>query len=128
MLKLTYTETSFYLERLTQPLENWVQGRVIFAIRVGQRLCLEPYTASFLLPVDLPGVNTLKTQARKDDTEVLNVCSCDAEFIEVTLKGSWLSNTCETATGVFVTNMNDCTEVFLQKLWLEAQSLAVADC
>lgn len=38
MLKLTYTETSFHLECLTQSLEEWVAQRVILALRVGQSL------------------------------------------------------------------------------------------
>lgn len=31
MLKLTYTESSFYLECLTLSLEEWVAQRVIFS-------------------------------------------------------------------------------------------------
>ncbi|MEM9926593.1 MAG: alr0857 family protein, partial [Cyanobacteria bacterium P01_D01_bin.50] len=59
MLKLTYTENSFYLELLTQSVEEWIQARVILTLRVGQSLCVEPSTASFLLPVDLPGLGQL---------------------------------------------------------------------
>jgi hypothetical protein len=121
MLKLTYTEGSFYLECLTHSLEEWVAQRVILALRVGQSLCIEPSTASFLLPVDLPGVEILKAGVKRDDGEIMSLCTCDAEYMEVTLQGSWLSEGSEGAVGVFVTTLSDRTEFFLHKLWQEAQ-------
>ena len=129
MLKLTYTEKSFYLECLTQSLAQWVQGRVILALRVGQRLCVEPSTASFLLPVDLPGVEALRAEVLKaeikgDDKEIIALSVCDAEYIEVTLRGSWISNGSEDAEGVFITAISERTEFFVHKLWQEAQKSA----
>lgn len=122
MLKLTYTERSFYLECLTLSLEEWITQRVIFALRVGQSLYIEPNTASFLLPVDLPGVERLKAEVKRDDREIMALFVCDAEYIEVRLRGSWLSDGSEEAVGVFVTTMSDRTEYFLHKLWQEAQA------
>ena len=122
MLKLTYTETSFYLECIAQSLEEWVQARVIFALRVGQYLCVKPSTASFLLPVDLSGVERLKVLACRDDREFIALDACDADYMEVTLRGSWLSDSFEDADGLFVTAMSDRTEFFLHELWLEAQA------
>jgi hypothetical protein len=122
MLKLTYTENSFYLECLTQSLEDWVQARVILALRVGQSLCVEPSNASFLLPADLPGVEKLKAEVKRDDREIIDLSTCDTEYMEVTLQGSWLSSGCEDSAGVFVTGISDRVEFFLQKLWQEAQT------
>ncbi|MCF2147282.1 hypothetical protein IQ276_012815 [Desmonostoc muscorum LEGE 12446] len=124
MLKLTYTENSFYLEFITQSLEEWVAQRVILALRVGQTLSVEPSTASFLLPVDLPGVEVLKGEVKRDDREIIALCVCDSEYVEVTLRGSWLSDGSEDAVGVFVTTMSDRAEFFLHKLWQEAQACA----
>ncbi len=133
MLKLTYTENSFYLEHLTLSLEEWVAQRVILALRVGQPLHLEPSTASFLLPVDLPGVERLKAEVKRHDSEIVTVSVCDGEYLEITLQGSWLSNGSEDAVGVFVTTISDCAscstrgerlEFFIQKLWQEAQVCA----
>lgn len=124
MLKLTYMETGFHLEYLTQSLEEWVQSRVILALRVCQPLCVEPSTASFLLPVDLFGLERLQTEVKCDDREILSFCVCDPECVEVTLRGAWLSNGSEDANGLFVTAISDRTEFFLHKLWLEAQSYA----
>ncbi|WP_445629934.1 alr0857 family protein [Nostoc sp. DSM 114167] len=124
MLKLTYTESSFDLECITLSLEEWVAQRVILALRVGQSLCIEPSTASFLLPVDLPGVEVLRSEVKRDDREIIALCACDAEYMEVTLRGSWLSVSSKDSVGVFVTTMSDRAEFFLHKLWQEAQSCA----
>ncbi|MBD2771590.1 alr0857 family protein [Iningainema tapete] len=124
MLKLTYTETSFYLECLAQSLEQWVAQRVILALRIGHRLCVESSTASFLLPVDLPGVEVLEQIVKRDDREIIALSVCDTEYLEVTLQGSWLSDGSTEADGVFVTTMSDRTEFFLHKLWLEAHKSA----
>ncbi|MEH2174550.1 alr0857 family protein [Nostoc sp.] len=124
MLKLTYTESSFDLECLTLSLEEWVAQRVILALRVGQSLCIEPSTASFLLPVDLPGVEVLRSEVKRDDREIIALCACDTEYMEVTLRGSWLSDSSKDSVGVFVTTMSDRAEFFLHKLWQEAQSCA----
>jgi hypothetical protein len=121
MLKLTYTDRSFYLECLTLSLEEWVAQRVILAMRVGQCLCVEPSTASFLLPIDLPGVEVLKDEVKRDDREIITLCACDTEYMEVTLRGSWLSDGSEDAVGVFVTTISDRAEFFLHKLWQESQ-------
>jgi hypothetical protein len=124
MLKLTYTENSFYLECLTQSLEEWVAQRVILALRVGQTLSVEPSTASFLLPIDLRGVEVLKAEVKRDDREIIALCVCDTEYVEVTLRGSWLSDASEDVEGVFITTMSDRAEFFLCKLWQEAQACA----
>lgn len=124
MLKLTYMETGFHLEYLTQSLEEWVQSRVILALRVCQPLCVEPSTASFLLPIDLLGLERLQTELKRDDREILSLCVCDPECVEVTLRGAWLSDGSEDGNGLFVTAISDRTELFLHKLWLETQSCA----
>ena len=126
MLKLTYTERSFYLECLSLSLEEWVAQRVILALRVGQSICVETSTASFLLPVDFPGVERLKAEVKRNDSEIMELSTCDSEYLEVTLRGSWLSDGSKDAVGVFVTTMSDRTEFFLHKIWQEAQACASA--
>lgn len=122
MLKFTYTETSFHLERLALSLEEVVATRVILAMRVGQSLCVEPITASFLLPSNLPGLHYLETEAKRENSEVISVCVADAEFVEISLHGTWIAADYETAEGVFVTSLYDRTEFFLVKLWKEAEN------
>ncbi|MGB3651475.1 MAG: alr0857 family protein [Rivularia sp. (in: cyanobacteria)] len=125
MLKLTYTENSFYLELLTQSVEEWIQARVILTLRVGQSLCVEPSTATFLLPVDLPGLGQLHAQVEQDSNrEVIELYACDTEFLEVSLRGYWLSVNAQSISGGFVTTMSHSTESFLHNLWLEARKSA----
>jgi hypothetical protein len=124
MLKLTYTENGFYLECLTQSLETWVAQRVILALRVSQALRVEPTTASFLLPLDLPGVERLKTELKHHDSAIIGLSNCDAEYLEITLEGSWLCDGNDDAVGVFVTTMSYSAEFILDKLWQEAQVCA----
>jgi hypothetical protein len=74
--------------------------------------------------VDLPGVERLKAEVQQHDSETMALSVCDAEYLEVTLRGSWLSDSSENTDGVFVTMMSDRTEFFLRKLWQEAQVCA----
>lgn len=121
MLKLTYIETGFYLEYLTKSLEEWVQGRVILALRVGETLCIEPSTASFLLPADLPGVETLVAEVKRLDSDFISLSVCDAEYIEVSIEGTWVSSKADSTEGVFVVAMSHSVEFFLLKLWQDSQ-------
>lgn len=120
MLKLTYIETGFYLEPLAQSLEEWVALRVIFALRVGDPIYVEPSTAAFLLPADLPELKLLADQVKQQGTDV-ELCTCDAEYVEVILLGTWLATDAENANGVFVAALSDSTERLLVKLWYSAQ-------
>lgn len=124
MLKLTYTENGFHLERLAQSLEDWVTARVILSLRAGWHICVEPSTASFLLPADLPGIDRLEIEARREDSEIISVSACDADYVEVSLHGSWVSASADSDEGVFVVTMSDRTEFFLFKLWQQAQIVA----
>lgn len=121
MLKLTYIETDFYLEPLATELEEWVALRVIFALRVGDPIYVEPSTAAFLLPADLPELNLLAAQVRQQGTDEIELSTCDAEYVEVILLGTWLATDAESANGVFVAALSDSTECLLVKLWQSAQ-------
>jgi hypothetical protein len=120
MLKLTYTENGFYLEHLAQSLEEWVTARVILALRAGSRLCVEPSTASFLLPADMPQLRHLERQQEGEDA--ISLCVCDADYIEVNLQGTWMTSDSEGEAGIFVTSMSYAVEFFLLKLWEESQT------
>lgn len=121
MLKLTYTETGFNLERLAQSPEQLVALRVVLAMRVGQSISVEPSTAAFLLPTNLPALSLLESEARADGSGTIALCVADAEYVEVTLRGTWISGLSEGADGVFVTVLGDRAEFLLLKLWLESQ-------
>lgn len=122
MLKFTYTETGFNLERLAHSIEELVARRVIVAMRVGVGVVIEPTTASFLLPADLPDLHFLEAEARRDDSEAISLCVADSEYVEVTLRGTWIAADSECAEGVFVTDLCDRAEFYILKCWQEAQS------
>lgn len=122
MLKFTYTDSGFNLERLAYSVEELVSRRVILAMRVGKSVLVEPSTAAFLLPADLCGLHCLEAESRRDDAIAL--CAADAEYVEISLRGTWISDDAESGEGVFVTAMSDRTEFLLLKLWQQAQSAA----
>ncbi|HLO51925.1 MAG TPA: hypothetical protein VK211_26180 [Kamptonema sp.] len=131
MLKLTYTETGFNLERLAQSPEQLVALRVMLAMRVGQTVCIEPSTAAFLLPTNLSALSLLETEVRRDGSDAIALSVADADFVEVNLRGTWLSADAKGADGLFVTVLSDRAEFLLLKLWLEAQagaSVVKEDC
>ena len=121
MLKLTYLETGFYLEYLAKSLEDWVQEQVVLALRVGESLYIEPTTAAFLLPADLPDLETLVMEIRRLDPESISLSAGDAEYIEVSLNGTWVSLNADSEEGVFVAAMSHSIEFFLLKLWQDSQ-------
>lgn len=117
MLKFTYTETGICLERLEQVLlEEFITQRVMLALRVGSTLIVEPGTASFLLPSHLPAWKLLKQGCDRDRAEV-SFCACDAETIEVTLRGIWLSSQQDSVEGIFLADLDGWTEHLICKTW-----------
>lgn len=135
MLKLTYTENGFYLERLSNSLEEWVATRVTLSLRAGASLWVEPSTAAFLLPRDMPQLADLEKEVRQQEVEGITLSICDADYLEVSLKGTWLSSNPDGEEGVFVVSLCNSScggdsghrmEFFLKKLWQESQSYVSA--
>lgn len=121
MLKLIYTESGFYLERFTNSsIEDWIKARLLLHLRAGATLFVEPTTASFLLPVDLPYLADLEA-LKQEDEEILDIYPCDEDHVEISLEGTWLASQEESESGIFVCAMSDRAEYFLYKLWKEAQ-------
>ncbi|ACK72455.1 conserved hypothetical protein [Gloeothece citriformis PCC 7424] len=119
MLKLTYTENGFHLERLSQSLEEWVNIRVMLALRSATPLYVEPSTAAFLLPIDVPYLTDLEKLIEKENG-FLELSMSDEETVEVSLQGTWITSDPEDEEGVFICLLSDRTEFFLEKLWQEA--------
>jgi hypothetical protein len=115
MLKLTYTESNFNIEYIETSLENWVNSRVAFALRTGSNIYLEHTTASFLLPSHLVD-KTNSAVLVEQNQNIINIFCCDDNFIEITLKGIWLCSDVGNETGIFVTNLDVCTELYFQQL------------
>lgn len=122
MLKLTYTEAGLHMERVAASLELLVAQRVVLAMRVGQRLLVEPGKASFLLPADAPGLTQLQGMLRLERTQTIAVTPVDDEFVEVSVDGSWMAENADAHEGMFITALTDRTEFLVYKLWQVTRS------
>jgi hypothetical protein len=113
--------------------EQLVTLRVMLAMRVGESICIEPSTAAFLLPVDLIGISLLEETAIRERDAIaqhrrsrISLCIADADFVEVTLEGTWISTDVEAENGLFVTRLSDRTELLLCKLGQQIVNSATA--
>lgn len=130
MLKLTYTEDSFHLEYLGEPLEEWIAARAVFNLRLGQGIRLQPSRAAFLVPVGLPLVRHLQAQMARQQDPDIEVCVGDRDYLEISLGGTWISheatNSLDTDNqGVFVTSLPYGVEFLLIKVWQEQRTEVV---
>ncbi|MBV8887386.1 MAG: hypothetical protein JO235_25785 [Chroococcidiopsidaceae cyanobacterium CP_BM_RX_35] len=107
MLKLTYTEMGLHLEWLADSLEVVVEQRVILALRTGQPIHVEPSCASFLLPVDLPGLADLQVAIAQAKTDCIALIPVGHDDVEVNLRGTWLAVATSAHEGIFVTAMSE---------------------
>ena len=114
MLKLTYTDDKINLDCLKQPLEDWINTRVLVSVRSSTSICIKPSTASILVPVD----SHLTAQLEKLNSEnMVEFCRCDADSVEIVLKGTWLTSFIASETGIFVTEIEDKAEYLLQNIF-----------
>lgn len=118
MLKITYTENGFYLERLTDSLETWLANRVLVCLRATASVYVEPSTASLLLPLNLPYFGDLEA-AKDRSSNLLELHICDENHAEVCLQGTWVTSDEENEEGIFVCSLDEYTEFFLDQLWKE---------
>ncbi|MBW4670959.1 MAG: hypothetical protein KME60_26935 [Cyanomargarita calcarea GSE-NOS-MK-12-04C] len=124
MLKLIYTENSFTLERLEESLEAWVNTRVILSLHSATSFHIKSSTAAFLIrDEEIKFFKTAKSPSSpRNELEnvsqenLIDICRCDAEYLEVTFKGVWMTSDIICETGVFVTNLSPSAELLFQKL------------
>jgi hypothetical protein len=101
MLKLIYTETDLQMEKLATSIEEWISQRVLLALRVGNRISVEPTGASF----------------GREASETVSLSVCDDELIEIGLEGYWLCQNPHSAEGIFVTHLPAILENTLLEMW-----------
>ena len=125
MLKLTYTDNNFSIEPLSESLEDWLNIRVLVCLRAATSIYVEPSTASFLIPTNLPYWEDLKAlQIENDETIELNIC--DAEYLEIILQGTWVTSEEHSDEGVFICVLSRKAEILVNQLWQESQISASA--
>ncbi|MFQ3617952.1 MAG: alr0857 family protein, partial [Cyanobacteriota bacterium] len=116
MLKLTYTDADVYIECLSMPIETAIAQRVTLAMRCGEMLHVMPNSASFLLSAHLPQLAQLQ-QLLKPQSEAIALAPADADWVEITLYGSWLSCSPQAHEGIFLTALPAAIERLVYQLW-----------
>jgi hypothetical protein len=113
MLKLTYSDDKISLNCLKQSLEDWINTRILVSVRSAVSIYVESSTASILVPASSSTAELEKVNGEN----IIEFCRCDAESIEVVLKGIWFTSEVESETGIFVTELEEYTEYLLQSLF-----------
>ena len=116
MLKLTYTDNDFYIERLSESLEDWLNIRILLCLRAAKSIYIKPSAASFLVVADLPKWSDLIV-LQAEHCEQMEFNLCDAEYMEVRLQGIWVTSEKQTHEGTFVCTLSKKAEIMLNQLW-----------
>jgi hypothetical protein len=120
MLKVMYGEAGLHLECLTQLTEDWIALQAILAVRTARQFVVEHCSASLLLRADLDGLSVLERLIGREEMGLIALSICDAEFVEVSLRGVWISAG-DAEEGSFVVMLSHAAEILLLQLWQESQ-------
>lgn len=115
MLKITYSDSDIRVEQLAIAIETVVAQRSVVALRSGQSLLLQPGYGSLTLPTHLPGWDPLHNQAQHEDH--VAIAPCDADWLEVTLRGIWLSDSPTSEEGILLADLGEALERQIIALW-----------
>ena len=121
MLKLNYTDYGLFLEQVAASLDTVAKQRVMLAVHVGETLHLESSRAAFLLPVKLPGITHLESILETNATDAIAITNVDDDFVEVSLKGTWIASSASAESGTFVTTLAPESEQLIYRLWQVTQ-------
>ncbi|MGB7416489.1 MAG: alr0857 family protein [Thermosynechococcaceae cyanobacterium] len=116
MLKLIYTELGLHMDYEAASLETVISQYVSLSVRTNHSLHVEMGHASFLLPIQAPGLKALDAALYRY-AKTLEVACVDAETIEVDLGGTWMAETIDAHEGMFLAAYDDETELILHRLW-----------
>ncbi len=121
MLKLNYTDYGLFLEQVTASFDAVAAQRVMLAVNVGETLHLEPGRAAFLLPVALPEINQLASMVKVNTSDAIALNNVDDEYIEVSLKGTWMAKSPNAESGTFMTALAPESEQLIFRMWQVTQ-------
>ena len=121
MLKLNYNDYGLFLERVNASLDAIATQRVMLAVHTGETLHIEPGRAAFLLPANVAGVVQLKRILHTCATNAVTVSAVDNEFVEISLKGTWIASTAQAESGTFITTLTPESEMLVYQLWQVTQ-------
>ncbi|MFQ4136873.1 alr0857 family protein [Nodosilinea sp. PGN35] len=119
MLKLTYSDTDLSIEHLDLTVEAMVTQRSLVALRAGLPLVVQPGYGAFALPADL---------ATDLGDSGLEITPCDYDWLEVTLRGTWLTDCATSAEGILVVELGCALERQIAVLWQRSLGWVAAPC
>jgi hypothetical protein len=117
MLKLTYTSTGVTLERSVESFEAAIRQRVLFGLRIGEPVGLEPTSISLLVSHSLPALKGLMGVVAQTPTHALELIQKEAAQVEMRLKGYWLAQQENSGEGIFFMNVEPIIEGYLVNIW-----------
>ena len=120
MLKVTYTETGLCLEYCPEPLDLLLSDRVCMYVHAQRPITVQPMKASIPLPTTLVSIRELERFPE------LDLSLCDHDWLEITLRGLWITEDPNQEEGVFVTELNPHLEQRLLRLWMLSQTTLYA--
>ena len=125
MLKLIYTEDGLILESVASTLETLVSQRLQLALAAAQPFYVESSTATLLLNLDSREFVQLQNVITQDKTKAIQASVLEGDCIEVTLKGTWVTNIPDSESGIFLASLGKQSERLVQDYW-EISELQVA--
>lgn len=120
MLVLIFTETGLHLEICDLSMEDWLISRILLAQKLAETLHIHTSWASLLLPDDLPEIGHVRGASE------VELCQSEAEWVEVSLEGIWLSSDPQEIEGVLVTELDQETEQLIYHLWFVSKTCLMA--
>lgn len=121
VLKLNYTDCGLFLEQVSASLDAIAIQRVMLAVYAGEPLHMEPGRAAFLVSASVPAVAKLRLVLRADATGIVTVASVDDEFVEVSIKGTWIARNIDAEEGTLIAALSPKSEQLVYQLWQATQ-------
>lgn len=121
VLKLNYTDCGLFLEQVSASLDAIATQRVMLAVYAGEPLHMEPGRAAFLVSTNLPEVLKLQRILQTETTEVVTVATVDDDFVEVSIKGTWIARSVQAEEGTLITALSPSSERLVYQLWQATQ-------
>lgn len=121
MLKLNYNDYGLFLEQVSASIDAIATQRVMLAVYAGETLHIEPSRAAFLLPAHISGVAQLKRVLQTETKTFITLTRVDDEFLEVSLKGTWIASSAQAEAGTFITVLTPESEELVYQLWQATQ-------
>jgi hypothetical protein len=121
VLKLNYTEYGLFLEQVNASLDAIATQRVMLAVYTGEPLYMEPGRAAFLVSANLPDVLKLQRILQTDTTAIVTVAKVDADFVEVSIKGTWIARNIQAEEGTLIAMLSLESERLVYQLWQATQ-------